>query len=429
MNTNSLILTIGTNPLPCLVVSKYLCKKYGISKIFLIYSEHNINQQGTKDYADRLKELIERDFNEIEIECISLSYVGSATQIEKDLGKVQWDKSGSYHLNYTGGTKTMSVHVHKFFKDNFNNVSFSYLDSRKYVLIYDDGTYEPNDGDLRSKVSVEIEDLLKLHGYNIDNQNKNEIYEKVANEFNNAIINGTIKDFFSWYKNIRPIKTECNLEKTNKFLQHIQYEYPINIKQIVENFGKNIPDIAKNILNVFPPDKQLHTVENGFYKLWIPDTNVGNNQFENRVKHTWEYLDGKWLEHYVYSKLKPSFMHKALKENESFGWSLNAKNQQGKYFELDLYLIKGYQLIGISITTDDKTYICKSKGFEIIHRVRQIGGDESIAILITALDQRNVQGLTDDLTINTGTNEERFKIFGIEDWKDIDNKILNFIQL
>ena len=425
MNTNSLILTIGTNPLPCLVVSKYLCKKYGISKIFLIYSEHNINQQGTKDYADRLKELIERDFNEIEIECISLSYVGSATQIEKDLGKVQWDKSGSYHLNYTGGTKTMSVHVHKFFKDNFDYVSFSYLDSRKYVLIYDDGTYEPNDGDLRSKVSVEIGDLLKLHGYNIDNQNKNEIYEKVANEFNNAIINGTIKDFFRWYKNIHHIKSECDLENTNNFLKCITKEHP----KIVEKFYENITEVAKNILNAFPEEKQIHTIKDDCYKLWIPEEKLSNKQFENRVKHTWEYLDGKWLEHYVYNKLKPLIEQKGLQENKSFGWSLIAKNQQGKNFELDLYIIKGYQLIGISITTDDKTYICKSKGFEVIHRVRQIGGDESIAILITALDQKNVQGLTDDLTINTGTNDERFKIFGIEDWKDIDNKILNFIQL
>lgn len=427
----NLVLTVGTNPLPCLVVSKHIMmnEKYDFSKIYLLYSEHNKNQQGTKDYAVRLKELIKRDFSSIEIECISLSDVGSATQIEKDLGKVQWDKNAAYHLNYTGGTKTMSVHVHKFFKEKFSNVSFSYLDSRNYVLIYDDRTHELNDGDLRSKVSIGVEDLLKLHGYNIDNQNKNEIYEMVVDEFNNIIINGTIKDFFSWYKNIRPIKSECNLEKTNKFLQHIKHESPINLNQIVEKFGENIPEVATKILDAFPPDKQLHTFENGCYKLWIPDTNLGNNKFEQRVKHTWEYLDGKWLEHYVYNKLKPLIEQKGLQENKSFGWSIIAKNQQGKDFELDLYLIKGYQLIGISITTDDKTYICKSKGFEVIHRVRQIGGDESIAILITALDQKNVQGLTDDLTINTGTNDERFKIFGIEDWKDIDNKILNFIQL
>jgi len=96
---------------------------------------------------------------------------------------------------------------------------------------------------------------------------------------------------------------------------------------------------------------------------------------------------------------------------------------------LDLYIIKGYQLIGISITTDHQNYICKSKGFEVIHRTRQIGGDESCAILITALNEKQVRDLADDLRVNTGTNEERLKVFGIFDWKDIDSKILNFINL
>ena len=45
-------------------------------------------------------------------------------------------------------------------------------------------------------------------------------------------------------------------------------------------------------------------------------------------------------------------------------------------------LVKGYQLIGISCTTANEKKLCKSKGFEIILRARQIGGDEGKAILI-----------------------------------------------
>jgi len=429
LNNFNLVLTIGTNPLPCLVTSKYLLKQnYNISKIYLIYSEHNNNQQGTKDYADRLKELIERDFSKIAIELISLSNVGSATQIEKDLGKVQWNKNSAYHLNYTGGTKTMSVHVHRFFKEKFTNVKYSYLDTRSYLLKYDDGTYEPFDGDLRNKVFINIQDLIKLHGYDITNSEK-VVFQDVLDEFNEGIKNNKIKEFFQWYQNTRYIKSSCDLSKKNKFLETINKEFPLSIKSIVKNFGNNIPDIAKNILDTFPKDRQIHIVKNGIYELWIPEDKMGNDDFKKRIKHTWEYLDGKWLEHYIYDKLKSKLEQKDLDEGESFGWSLLSINEAGKNFELDFYIIKGYQLIGISITTDDQTYICKSKGFEVIHRTRQIGGDESCAILITALNENQVRDLADDLRVNTGTNEERFKVFGINDWKDIDSKILNYINL
>ncbi len=105
----------------------------------------------------------------------------------------------------------------------------------------------------------------------------------------------------------------------------LQQESPINLKSITSNFGFNIPEVSKNILDAFPEDKKIHIIDNeGQYKLWIPDENITNNTFKERVKDTWEYLDGKWLEHYTYSKLKNYLESKGLKETQDFGWSLKS---------------------------------------------------------------------------------------------------------
>jgi hypothetical protein len=432
-----LVLTVGTNPLPCFVVSKYLLEKKEIRKIILIYSEKNKEQDGTKEYADNLEKLIKRDFQGIEIEKISLSNVSSAKDIRNDLDKTNWDVNFKYHLNYTGGTKSMSVHVYNYFKEKFgNNVVFSYLDARNYVLVRDDGNYEPEKGDLRTKVSININDLLSLHSYKIRSNSYEDVQDlKVFNDvlqiFETAISEGQLKDFYNWYNEIRNIKT-AGFDKVKKFKDQIKKESPVNLKYIVENFDKNITEIAKSILESFPKDKKIHDTIDGRITLWVPNESLNNNDFKERVKDTWEYLDGKWLEHYVYNKLKEKLVGKGLKEKENFGWSLKAEKEKNRDFELDFFIIKGYQLIGISITTDKQPHICKSKGFEIIHRVRQIGGDESIALLITGLEKDSAEKLSaeklkEDLKIHYGTNEERLKVFGIDDWKDIDNEILKFI--
>jgi len=443
MKNITLILLVGTNPLPNLVVARYLLGQFdhqiSISTIYLICSESNNKQKGTKEYAENLKRLLEdtniklkrllKDTN-IKIELIPLSDVGNPESILAYLNNYpSWDEKSKYHLNYTGGTKTMSVHIHAFFKNKFRDIEFSYLDARTYTLKYDDGTYYPANGDLRNYVKVTIEELLKLHGYEIKPDSfKNTTFDNVLDKFKKAIQEGSYREFIDWYKDIRYIKSENNFKKTKDFIENLKREFPINLKMIAEKFGDGIPQIAKEILDAFPDENQIHFIENGEYKLWVPDQNKFKENFKNRVKNTWEYIDGKWLEHYVYDGLCKILQEKGLEEKKQYGWSLKSRNRENKEFELDIFVINGYQLIAISITTDDQKYI-KPKGFEVIHRSRQIGGDESTAILITALEKDKAIELQKDLHINTGTSEERFKVFGIEDWKDINDKILNFLDI
>ncbi len=105
-----------------------------------------------------------------------------------------------------------------------------------------------------------------------------------------------------------------------------------------------------------------------------------------------------------------------VSELKSDPWQLHSnwrmiKGGSAKEFEIDIMLIYGYQLCGISVTTSKVEKICKGKGFEILHRARQLGGDEARAILLTPNDETFVTKVESDLLTDTG-GDKNLKILG-----------------
>jgi len=467
MSNRVLVLMVGTNPLPNYVVGSYL-KKKNYDKFVLIYSEknENINQSSTADYADKLKEHLNLDNSNCDTYCdtFSLSNVSNPSDIRDDLGiileKFPKDNINEVHLNYTGGTKTMAVHVYNFLKESFaKKFNASYLDARSHKLIYDNG--EKESVKLKDKIKIDIDTLLSIHLYKKNKLETNDTYtykqkfganfDSISEKIKNAIKGGKGKDFVKWLKDpFRKIfkGDEDLLKKPDKFKKHIQ-ELNSNNSSLIDEFNKLLeqtkkfeehiqklngsnqspidrfnesPQFIWDILNAFPEDKRINDEKN----LWIPDDNISNKAFSERIKDTVEFLDGKWLEWYVYNEIISKLQEKGLQEGKHFGISLEAKKENSSRspnFELDIFIINGYQLVGISITTSDKQGDCKLKGFEVIHRVRQIGGDESKAILITGMEPSKKDALQEDLSFMTGTANDKIVVFGIDDWADIGDKI------
>jgi len=435
MSNNVLVLMVGTNPLPNYIVGSYLKENY--DKFVFIYSEKNedINQSSTKDYANKLKKHLNLD----NCTLLPLSNVSNPSAIRDDLKEKFPDNIDEVHLNYTGGTKTMAVHVYNFLKEKFNdNFNASYLDARSHKLIYDNSKKESLN--LKDKIKIDIDTLLSIHLYKKNKLETHDTYnykykqkfgdnfDSISEKIENAIKDGKGKDFVKWLENpFRKIFKGNNrlLEQAEKFREHIQKLSDSNPSPIYEFNNKTLPFIW-DILNAFPEDKRINDGE----KLWIPGIDINNKQFSNRIKDTVEFLDGKWLEWYVYNEIRNELLNKELEEEKHFGISLEAKKEnspESPNFELDIFMINGYQLVGISITTSDKQGDCKLKGFEVIHRVRQIGGDESKAILITGLPKddinRSPKKLQEDLSFMTGTANDKIVVFGVDDWADIGNKI------
>lgn len=432
-----LILLVGTNPLPNYVVAKYFIDNNDqLQNIWLIHSEENkaIGQSSTLKIAEYIRDRVSDPTKEFIL--VALSNVTSAWQIGKDLSNKMCNKisrDAKLHLNYTGGTKTMAVHVYQKLKEQFNGrISFSYLDARSFRLIEDD--QEVLSEDLRKKVHINIEELFKLHGFKrvAEKRTAHEMDSmEVLHRIEELINQGKLDTLLSWKEDFIRKKFYNNKSDFNEtprsFLRNNQLltnDNQINMNEVNalrESFKEKtlpLPEVIE-ILRLFPEQSILE--ENG--NLWIPTPETTNNVYEKRVKPIRDFLDGKWLEHYVFEVLNEAISQDSvLKTEYNRGWislkhNWKIEKEDTKDFELDVMLLYGYQLCGISCTTFQNARACKLKGFEIIHRIKQIGGDEGRMVLVTCLPDEEKEQFCQDLLTFTGSERENLLVLTKGDLK------------
>jgi hypothetical protein len=150
-----------------------------------------------------------------------------------------------------------------------------------------------------------------------------------------------------------------------------------------------------------------------------------------------KFNEGGWLESYVAWVLRK---HIRNHEDISSNIELKTKNNMGsKRFEVDVLVKNGYQICGISCGTAIKyengqeklklSNSLKNKGFEIILRSSQIGGEEARSALVTLLERRIAANLENDLRAATGAGQDKFILLGRDDlpeekmWKKLEKHI------
>ncbi len=421
-----LILLVGTNPLPNYVVAQFL--KDETAKIFLVHTDT------TREIAHGLRNVL----SDKETIClVELESEWDASKIGRNLGKmIKRSPDLKLHLNYTGGTKAMAVHVYQWVKENCPDAWFSYLDARSHRLVYDNRR-EPSEL-LTEVVHIEsIEDLLKLHSYTPKPPKDKESPFPDANlMLANLIEDKLIHDFID-FKNRILCSVYYSKDKNSWFDKKAKLQTHQSTTEIREFVAKGNREIADNnwlkeLLVSFPPENRIIN-EDGL--LWEADDGASNKEVDSRVlKSVKDFLDGKWLEFHVYNVLRELLAEKK-EEGWLYGISLEATSGNDKEFELDIYAVKGYRLFGISVTTAD-WYHAKSKAFEVIHRVRQIGGDEAKAMLIADIPhetedgKRNALHLEKDVAfLSTGSEGAHFKVLGTEKWQteELKNELRGFL--
>lgn len=453
MNANftDLVLLVGTNPLPNYVAIKYFLKcNRQMQQIWLVYSENTALQSGTGELADNIQAVIKDEFANSDFKLlfkfVPLNNVGSASSILRDLKRgFESPGNATFHLNYTGGTKSMAVQTYKYFFEVFGErCTFSYLDGREFKLKSDEDEYITND--LRYEIGISLDNLIKLHGYEKGSPQDNPIYPETIKKFEEIINQGKLTDFLKWKKeNIRKVyyDKKCNfIKQKSSFLKHNNLSSQDDIDKFKQEFKKT-PDIILELLRTIPLEKSILD-ENG--DIWVPGELVTNNEYKERLKSTvTDFLDGKWLEVYVYNVITQGIQNDdKLKELYEKGqievadnWTIRKKGS-GKDFELDVILLNGYQVCGISCTTDPSHGLCKSKGFEVMHRTKQIGGEEAKSILVSCIsdvkDQKTKKVITvedfyEDLKDISGSSSHEFLALGLRDlksdtlWRKIRNHI------
>jgi hypothetical protein len=413
MKFNHLVLLIGTNPLPDFVVADYfLNKNSNLKKIWLIHSEKNNRQAGTNEQADNFEKILQERWSdhktlEFPLERISLSDVSSSRAIHNDIERKKMldelSYSGGFHFNYTGGTKSMSTHVYWILKELQSSVekSFSYLDARNFSLISDDDD-NVLDTDLRNQVLLSFGELIALHGFKRKNKAKEFLFSNSLDAFNDLIENDKLEEFYE--QETRGYDRALFTDARGRLAEKISKLTQSNSKKL-QTFQPN--DAFRSVLCVMPENYLLFNDNDQFNDCLTP----------KKFKYVIKFLDGEWLEYHVLKSLEQFFESKEIQIEQN--WEIKKPDwPANQNFELDVLLIQGYHLTGISCTTERKNKaLCKSKGFEIIHRTRQIGGDEAKAILITFLDKNSRDLLQQELQYETGNSQSNILVMGLSDIK------------
>jgi hypothetical protein len=330
-------------------------------------------------------------------------------------------------LNYTGGTKAMSVHAYQALaqicRSHGAEFRACYLDDRTFTLYWERLSAEPVQPvyNFTGKVTLSIDDLLRLHGWSLKCVDK-------RRQASDLVSFETIYALFT---------TREDLYQQSKRALRALYRDPQKPDRLTDrasDWQSNWEQLSEQEHRVLGELRQVDGLDRLVdYMCVAPELYpeiVGGKPRTRRMvedgKAAFQYFEGQWLEDFVFDQFqraKPPEYHMVTVPGK-LGRSLTAQVPKStRDFELDIFMIVGYQLTGISVTTSDKVNLCKEKGFEVIHRSRQIGGEGRAAFLVTALPAQKVEELNADLQNEADISRDRFRVFGREDWPDIGEKI------
>ena len=369
-----IFILVGTNPIPCYISALYLLYYYQPDKeLYLVCSKDDphINQAGTYIIGERIREKICVLFPNLKIILKEISDVASKPAIDSALQGC-YHESDEVHLNYTGGTKSMAAIAFNILKDH-PSFSSSYLDGRRHIMIMDGEILASADLRTDADLRLNLETIIKLHG-----------------------LGGFVEN---------PI--DPNYKQLMDEIVRLLHDQNINTLYYVKNPQNTSLDRAK---------EEEEQVKRTREQLII---NSGIRIHEKNEKHINQFIEGKWLEHYLIDELN---------NTEHQGVDIYFDVERNNYCQLDLIAVYGYQMTLISVTTEAYQGLSKLKAFEAIHRAHQLGGDEAKTILVTFME--NPHNLEAQIRGSFGSLVPGFKAFGINDFYNntIFPEIIDYIK-
>ncbi len=419
-NFTDLILLIGTSPLPNYVVAKYFCQiNSNLKKIWFVHSEAIKDQKHTssRKFAENIKHLLTNtEEKPYKFEFIPLENIEDLRTVQNKLQNAfVLSHEDSVHLNLTGGTKMMAVASFDFIRNNEEiiNKSFSYLSSRSFELR--DAESKVISEDLRPYIKTTIEDMLLLHNYKRVNSPSQYDFSDATKLFTELIEVGELENFYNENGRGKKFNPEKNgwdrslFQKNGDLIKKI-----IQIDDKILNYKPSSNDFLK-IIEAMPEDLRIYDRQGNFVKP----------KEDKKLEEALGYLSGKWIEEYVYQIIKDHNETNFFQIDKN--WEIAQPDWKKNKFEIDVILIKGYQLCGISCTTLGSNYkaAIKNKGFEIILRTKQMGGDEAKAVLVTRADENLKEKLQAELNLETG-GQKNILVLGKKDLPK--NKLLKAIK-
>lgn len=333
-----LFLLIGRNPLPNYVAAKLLLKPGGT-----LYLVHSQGPQGTGEVAQRLA----KHFRHHPLQLVPVFLEDTKalrSKIEEHLKRIGM---GTIGLNYTGGTKVMAIHsyraIEQFCQKRGSKPIYSYLDANSLELVIEPQPTELSwRGQVVQDVEVPLKTLLDIHGIGLKGTLQTEPQHP---ELSRALaqMHGSSGGIKAW-------------QESRKVLKGGDRRLWEEIKAKILGAGTSL-EVVQHLERVLKvTDSQQVNLRRAAKQAGLKSP---------RELGIW--VDGTWLENWALTCVK------------ELGYEHRARSVEGfrpVQFEIDVAVMRGYQLFALScsVTIDPKK--AKQKLLEIYARARQIGGDE-----------------------------------------------------
>ena len=414
------VMTVGLNPLPCLVEAYRICalvrERTGQLPQFLVFT-------GGRDYeADQIHKGLLNKLSEAGGK-LSLKWYaeslpdpfdpGSICRTAKDKLPEFLSTTDTIHYPYTGGTKAMSLHVYEALREfGAKKVISSYLNPAEHKLL-SSSPDECSPGDERTAWRLSTYDLAQLHSFRMNHPKPvDPAVEAFAVSMLAALIGGEHEGFTRWLGKEWKRAFGGSSEKDVWIDRFNRWPHPPVSVPWYEGNSSNWATLSDRLAAIpaFGKEKVFSRTSGGTWHIQICEP----------VKHfiipLYHFLDNQSLEIYAYSTIR-----KLLPPDCEVLHSVHfAEVGSGNDCELDVVAILGYQLVAISCTLSSNYGQCKKKGFEIIHRARQIGGDHARAAVLCLLNDHKRNDLESELKKDMGlSNDKHFRVFGITSLADV----------
>lgn len=396
-----LFLLMGENPLPNCVAALTLLRPGGVP--YLIHTTY------TQIQAERLATILNAVPHLKPAQLVNLgNHQGEAYAIRQAIQSVASSLLGKVGMNYTGGTKAMSVHAYRILAQLYPEAIFSYLDSNTLEMMIDNdyGT------GIRFQVAppLSLEQLFQLHGLTW-RAHQPPLVQPIQ-----AIAASKLAHLHQYRDNMKAWRSWCNRE-----LRHLgkndygHWKEEWELAQLPPRSLVGLPEPFKQLLKQhFGADAQTLSLQTAWQQ-----------GFRN-ITHLCEWLDGVWLEHYTLSQVQAIAVECEIHESRlSFRIqdSIRPHNTWDK-FEFDVAFMRHYQLFALSCTTTESRSLCKQKLIEANLRSRQLGGAEARVALVCC--HQYPDSLRSELEV--ATRNRKIAVFGRSDLPNLGDRISEWVK-
>lgn len=383
-----LLLTIGMNPLPVLVAAYRLCHHFKQESSFPAITA--LFSTGSEQEARKVRDRLERKLREHE-----LLDQGNALQWEEAkvspgdpdsiLSEVSSRVQGStelLHLHYTGGTKAMAAHAMQVLVERARDrVSTSYLDINDHRLrCWNLPDFVGSHDERRAWRELSAKDLAELHGMIVveDGRAPERVCLRAAAALYGAIAH--CEDCWcqwrrwkeeTWRSSFRDQMGKEFQDWPKAPSQAYWPTQPVAWPTISAPGWEDVPKALNAALSPNPEKPALCRSADGVWTI-----NVQRFGSKGNLEPFVEFLEYKALEYYVFGEMNKFVAGKTL-----HSFRARSAGATGDC-EIDVVATLGYQVVAVSCTEAPERRIIKSKGFEVWHRARQIGGDGARAVVV-----------------------------------------------